>query len=250
MHVVTRLTLEARRWIGGIAGDAAARLSGVRRGPTLNGAPLVDAWSLGSIGPETVATLAGLIGDLRPSRVLECGPGLSTVVMARAMEAMGVRGRIVSLEHSAAWARAVDARLLAAGVRDRVDLLVGELRESATQSRWYSCAADAAARGLFDFVFIDGPPATDGRPRRAPALEIMWDAIAPGATIVLDDAKRRGELACIERWRARFGDRLSIEVLDVEKGLCVMEKAGSKPAVRAPAGWRCGAVRSLRKTAS
>lgn len=223
----------------GAAGAALRTTPEARIGPTLLGSPLVDYWSAGSIGPRTAAWLSKTLLDRRPRRILECGPGLSTVVMARTLALTGSSARIVSLEHSERWASIMRRRLRAAGVRRRVDLFVGSLVRHADAGRWYGRAREALALGPFDFVFLDGPPATDGAPRRAPALPLLWEALAPGALVVLDDANRRGERACIDAWRERYAGDLTFERLAIEKGLGVFEKRALRDpprvAVRTPA---------------
>lgn len=198
-------------------------LAGVRRSPTMAGQPLVDKFSLGGVGPRTAAFLAAEVAARRPARVLECGPGASTIAMARAMAITDNPGRIVALEHSPCWARLLRRRLMAQGLSSRVRLLLGPL-EARGDAPWYARAEDAAAMGPYDMVFIDGPPATDGEPRRAPALETLWDAIAPGALIVLDDGRRAGERECVRRWMERFGGSLRATMLPLEKGLWALVK--------------------------
>lgn len=214
-----RLNLAAH---GVLAGALA--LAGRRRSPAIGGAPLVDSFSLGGVGPATAAFLAGEVLRRRPARVLECGPGASTVAMARAMDHAAAPGSIVSLEHSPCWARRMRLRLRTAGVDHRVRLLVGPLAD-AGPAPWYARWPEALARGPYDMLFIDGPPATSGEPHRAPAVELLWDAIAPGGLIVLDDARRRGERECVRRWLDRFGGSLRASLLSIEKGLWVLVKS-------------------------
>ena len=39
---------------------------------------------------------------------------------------------------------------------------------------------------------------------RAPALPVLWDRLAPGATVVLDDIERPGEQEVLRRWEGEF----------------------------------------------
>lgn len=206
-----------------IGRGAAAALR--RRSPTLDGVALVDHWTLGGVGPRTVDFLAAQIATRRPRRILECGPGTSTVAMARAAEVLGLPTRIVALEHDHAWAAIVRRRIEACGLGDRVEIIASPLEPRGSDPmRWYSGAAEAAKRGPFDLMFIDGPPARDGVARREPALPRMWSALADNALVVLDDGRRAGERECVRRWKDRYGARLDGELAAVEKGLWALEK--------------------------
>lgn len=196
-----------------------------RRSPTIDGVRLVDYWTLGGVGPRTVDFLAAQIATRRPRRILECGPGTSTIAMARSAAALGLPTTITSLEHDATWAEIMRRRLAVNGLADRVRIVVSGLRTiEGEEFAWYADAADAGRDGPFDLMFIDGPPATDGRARRSPALPRMWNFLADGALIVLDDGRRPGEQECVRAWRERFGARLDGDLASVEKGLWTLEK--------------------------
>lgn len=213
--------------------------------PMLRGTPLVDRWSAGGIGPQTARLLASLVESRRPERILECGPGTSTIVLARAAQALRLPTRIVSLEHDAAWAERARIRFRRAGILDRVEILVAPLApwsdaripESAGLS-WYSCAEDALARGPYDMLVLDGPPARDGRARRMPALPILWPVLRDDGVVVLDDARRPGEEQSVQAWRTLYGEQVHVRLEDVEKGVWVVTRrpevlAEHKPAPRA-----------------
>ena len=202
---------------------------GPRDRGTRNG---VDAWPIGGVGPRTGALLATLAGAPSVRRILECGPGTSTLVMARAIEDAGTGARIVCMEHSGGGATLVRRRLRAQGLHDRARVLVSPLRASGVrvgdeELAWYTRVSAARAEGPYDLVFIDGPPAMDGKPRRAPALPLLWDSINVGATIILDDGRRAGERACVEAWLGMFPGRLRAELLDIDKGLWRLEKTAA-----------------------
>ncbi len=210
----------------GRTGAAALR----RRTPTLDGAPLVDYWTLGGVGPRTVDFLAAQIATRRPRRILECGPGTSTIAMARASEILGLPTTITALEHDGAWARVVRRRLERCGLGERVEIIDAPLEPRGLDPfPWYAGASEAAARGPFDLMFIDGPPARDGVARREPALPRMWSALADNALIVLDDGRRAGERECVRRWKERYGARLDGDLAAVEKGLWALEKLPASP---------------------
>ena len=69
--------------------------------------------------------------------------------------------------------------------------------------QWYDDAVvaaglDAALQGdLIDLLLVDGPPAyaVGHGLARYPALPVLRDRLAPGATVVLDDVERPGGIA-------------------------------------------------------
>ena len=69
-----------------------------------------------------------------------------------------------------------------------------------------SARRSARCPNAIDLLLIDGPPAGDpGLERsRHPALGELGPRLAPGATILLDDARRAGEAAALERWASDF----------------------------------------------
>jgi hypothetical protein len=167
----------------------------------------VDDWALGRAGLETV--LAQL--DAGRREIVECGSGVSTVVMARRLRELGA-GRVTSLEHRPEFAAATRGRLDAEGLGDRAAVVDAPLRPHPdTELGWY----DRAALGLLpdagiELLLVDGPPA--GTPAlersRYPALPELAARLAPSAAILLDDADRPGERWVLDRWLGEFSLRL------------------------------------------
>lgn len=110
-------------------------------------------------------------------QILEIGTlgGYSTIWLARAVPA---DGRVVTLELSEHHAQVARANLEAAGVADRVEVLVGPALESMQQ-----------LTGGFDLVFIDADKAS------IPAyVELSLGLTHSGSLIVVDNVVRQGGL--------------------------------------------------------
>jgi hypothetical protein len=130
--------------------------------------------------------------------VLECGSGVSTLVMGAVA---GPRGtQIWTLENMPYW----HDRL--AGVLERfqlsaVRLFLAPLRDFGEYS-WYDVRR-CRLPDEFGLVACDGPVGTTpgGRYGLLPAL---GDRIPAGATILYDDVSRSGELQVLERWKREF----------------------------------------------
>jgi len=110
-------------------------------------------------------------------RILEIGTlgGYSTIWLARAV---GEGGRVVTLELEPDYAAVARANLDAAGVGDRVEIIVGPAIESL-----------AKLEGPFDLVFIDADKPSN--------IAYLCEAIRltrPGATIIVDNVVREGAI--------------------------------------------------------
>ncbi|VXB13827.1 Predicted O-methyltransferase YrrM [Microbacterium sp. 8M] len=132
-------------------------------------------------------------------RVLEIGTlgGYSTIWMARAV---GDGGRVVTIEAEPANAAVARASIDAAGVGDRVEILVGR-------------AADVlpglADPGPFDLVFIDAD-------KESNTIYLDWAARLghPGTVVVVDNIGRDGDIVDPESADSKvLGTRAGLELL-------------------------------------
>jgi predicted O-methyltransferase YrrM len=108
---------------------------------------------------------------------LECGSGISTIVLGLAAEKFG--GTVYSLEHDIEWYDKVRRRLDRYGI-ESVRLIYAPLWDQ-DGCRWYECAP--AVRKLYDLVVCDGPPRRFGR-------EGLLKRLGPqirGAAFIIDD---------------------------------------------------------------
>lgn len=160
----------------------------------------------------------------RPSEVLELGSGVSTVVMAYALQKAG-QGRVVALEQSEQYRDVTSALLARHGLHDRVDLRLAKLEPIELEGEsylWY--ATEALPEGPVDFVFVDGPPGNTQPQARYPALPLVHPRLSDRATVILDDCERDDESRIASRWAQRFPDLMRHD-LRHEKGTLVFERA-------------------------
>lgn len=130
--------------------------------------------------------------------VLECGSGLSTILLALVLERRG--GRLVSLEHHPKWHARVRDQLAALGL-DRVDLRLHPLRLF-DGFEWYDVAPDDMP-GPIQLVICDGPPSRRSQGRYG-LLPRMHTRLAPDCAILLDDAHRLLEGRTLARWTDEY----------------------------------------------
>jgi hypothetical protein len=155
------------------------------------------AWAL---RPEALALVRELIGAGRTS-VVECGSGLSTVTIARALRTVE-RGHVHALEHAPEFAATTRAALADEGLDGFATVIDAPLLD-----RWYDRGAlDQLPASGVELLLVDGPPAGERGIERSrhPALPELAGRLAPGAAIVLDDAEREGERQVLESWLAEF----------------------------------------------
>jgi predicted O-methyltransferase YrrM len=132
------------------------------------------------------------------TRVVECGSGASTVLLARLLRERGA-GSVVAIEHDGAWAELVGDLLRREGLGGVARVLHAPLEGDPL---WYGPAALDALPSEVDLLVVDGPPAyAPGKEHsRAPALPFFEPRLVAGAAVVLDDLQRAGEREVLARW--------------------------------------------------
>ena len=168
-----------------------------------------DGWS---IEPDALELVLAEVSAGR-ERIVECGSGLSTIVIARLLRERG-RGTLHALEHDPAWIELTSERIAAEGLEGHARVVAAPLADNPLAPpgcRWYARGALAELPdGGVDLLFVDGPPASPERAferSRYPALPLLADRLARGARVLLDDAERAGERWVVERWERELGTR-------------------------------------------
>ncbi len=127
------------------------------------------------------AKLLSLLATIsRATRVLEIGTlaGYSTIALARGV---GPEGRVTTLEYEPGHADVARTNLAAAGVEDRVEILVGRALDT---------LPTLAERGdRFDMFFIDAD-----KENNVAYVEWAIELATPGAVVVIDNIARFGRV--------------------------------------------------------
>jgi hypothetical protein len=132
--------------------------------------------------------------------ILECGSGLSTILVGIIAKSRGVEHW--ALEHQEMWAAKVKMYLDRYKI-DSVILSQKSLRDYGEFS-WYDPPLEAMPES-FALVICDGPPGSTKGGRYGLA-KVMRDKLKPGCLILLDDAGREQELNIAKRWKEELGD--------------------------------------------
>ena len=156
-------------YLAGLRQDPHPQLAVIDREGRAEGLPLVY--------PDTGALLHTLARACGARRILEIGTaiGYSTLWLASALPADGV---LVTMEYDAARASRARAHFAAAGVADRVSVIVGDA------TRFLHKVA-----GPFDFIFQDSD-----KQLYEPMLDRLIELLGPGGLLVADNILWNGEV--------------------------------------------------------
>jgi hypothetical protein len=173
-------------------------------------------WTTGSMRPAGLVTVCNEIVHGSRTRIVECGSGVSTVVLARLLRERHAGG-LIALEHDRHWAALVQDHLR----RETLDTIARVLHAPLQgEPPWYGLAGLEEVPDEVDLLVVDGPPACDPDhgTRRAPALSEFAEQLVVGATVVLDDINRPGERKVIASWEASTDWRF---VVDERAGVAI-----------------------------
>lgn len=134
----------------------------------------------------------------RPQVVVEFGAGASTLVAARALQRAG-GGALFSFEQHEDFVEAT--RRWLAEYELEAEISAAPLEPSDRwPGLWYR---HGPLPERIDLLVVDGPPWTI-HPLTRGAADGLFDRIAVGGTVMLDDAARPGERLVARRWRKRW----------------------------------------------
>ncbi len=162
-----------------------------------------------NLEPDTAHLISVLVRSSQRRYLLEIGTsnGYSTIWLAWAARATG--GRVTSIDRDASKHGMADANLRRAGLRDRVDLVLGDATE-----------VIARLPGQFDLVFFDADRIS------APVqFQLLESRLLPGALVLADNALSHPDQ--IKDYLTTIQARPDFDhvVVPIGKGLSVAYKA-------------------------
>jgi hypothetical protein len=155
---------------------------------------LVHGWGGWAASPDYLDAVAAAAVN-EGGAILECGSGLTTVVLATIAEQTGAQ--VWSLEHDPHWYEVTDKALRKFGLQANLELTP---LQSYVDFDWYSVDPNVLPR--FSLVICDGPPSSTTRGGRYGLMPVFGDRLTAGCVVLLDDADRPGEQETLCRWRA------------------------------------------------
>jgi hypothetical protein len=186
--------------------------------------PPTRGWAM---SPDSLREIALYALHYRPEVIVECGSGVSTVILARCA-AINKGGHVYSLEHLPELAERTSQELERHGLKDWATVMSGPLCPYELKGEewpWYSIKALPSV-GL-DMVVIDGPPMETHNLARYPAGPLLFSKLNPAAAVFLDDSDREQERIILQRWADEFPE-FRQEVRICEKGCVVLWKDARK----------------------
>ena len=168
--------------------------------------------------PDLLRYLYLTVQRERPELILECGSGLSTVILAYGLRDSAHGGKVVALEHLETFARQTTELLEEHELTSFAEVRFAPLSDVALGDetlRWYD--PSALPGEPIDLVVVDGPPGDTSPQARYPALPLIREQLTPAAVVLLDDYEREEEREVVERWQEVVGP-FDVAALPHEKG--------------------------------
>lgn len=175
--------------------------------------------------PDLLAVLSALIQEHQPRTIFEAGGGVSTIISAHSVKALGV-GHVYAVDHKKEFADLARHQLELHGLTDYATVIHAPLvpiEIDGVMWQWYDTDKLQDIDGI-DLMLVDGPPQFDNPSdmARYPAMPLMRHKLNADAIVLVDDADREEDKAMCLRWQ----DEQPLELLryyekswaDVEKG--------------------------------
>ena len=177
---------------------------------------ILGEWSLDD---ETITFLWDSLRHDKPRVILECGAGVSTMILAiyasLASKKYGGDYLIISLEQNHEVKVQVEERLKKNNLKHWVKLIYAPL-DGKEMYRFDDFSEKSLSKIKVDWMLIDGP---SGSPHcRCAVLPVLLKYCHGGTRWFLDDAFREGELDVLQRWQNIPGIRVE-GIYPIGKGL-------------------------------
>jgi len=163
-----------------------------------------------NLDPQEAQLMSIMVRSGQRKRLLEIGTsnGYSSIWLAWSVQFTG--GHLISLERDADKQAMADANLKRAGLRDKVDLLLGDATELVSQ-----------LKGTFDFVFFDAD-----RLSAPEQLKLLLPKLEAGALLLADNVLSHPEQIAPYLEAISSLPEFEHMVIPIGKGLSVAYKQG------------------------
>ena len=186
------------------------------------GIPYTPEWSA---APDFMGLIVEHALAKKPKIILECSSGLTTLMLARCCQMNG-QGDVYSLENGPEYAAKTRSYFERYGLEDHtmvIDAPLEKMTLNEAEYLWYrtdDLPAEIMPQSI-DMVVIDGPPGFIQKNSRYPALPLLYERLADGCVIFLDDAAREDEKNIVELWLAEY-PAMKHQYIDVERGCSIL----------------------------
>lgn len=180
--------------------------------------PVTPDWSAAA---DFVQLIADHCLRSKPAVIVECSSGLTTVALARCCQLNGL-GHVYSLENGKEYADKTHSALEEHGLGAFAAVLHVPLEKRIIQGvayEWYG--TNNLPEHLINMLVIDGPSGFIQRHSRYPALPVLFDRLADGCVVIMDDAGREDEKAIVNMWQSEF-PLIEHDYIDLERGCSIL----------------------------
>ena len=180
--------------------------------------PYTPDWSA---APDFISLIAEHCLQHKPTAIVECSSGLTTLVLSRCCQINGA-GKVISFENGEKYVEKTRSRLIEFGLTAYSDVIHTPLVKQSVNNEifdWYSLKENQIS--LIDMLVIDGPPGFIQPYSRLPAIPLLMEQMSKDCVIFLDDAARDDEKIIVERWLRQYPE-LQQKYIEVERGCSVL----------------------------
>lgn len=194
------------------------------------GLPYTRDWSA---APDFLQLIVEHALEHQPRLILECSSGLTSLMLARCCQ-MNRKGDVISLENGAEYAAKTRLHLSRYGLEAYGKVIDAPLQSYSIEGEeylWYQL--DHMDDRSINMLVIDGPPGFIQRHSRFPALPLLYDKLADGCVVFMDDAAREDERQIVAMWQRAY-PHIGINYLKTARGCSVLtiNRADSVVAIR------------------
>jgi len=180
--------------------------------------PFTRGWAA---SPDFLQIIVNEIIEKKPSLIVECGSGISSLIIGYALKEVG-KGRLISMEENEAYQEKTKEMIHGHGLSEFVEVLFAPLQHEKYKSgslKWYSLSKVNIDLPI-DMLIVDGPKLMANRPLALPMLDKY---MAKKSIIIVDDTKWKFSKKMIAEWCNSFGYK-SFEI-SAEKGAALLYRS-------------------------
>lgn len=182
------------------------------------GIPHTTDWSA---APDFLKLIVDHVLEQKPRGIVECSSGATTLMLARCCEMNGA-GHVYSLENGEEYVAKSRGHLRRYGLESQATVLHAPLQNyeiNQHEFQWY--ALNDLPDNSIEMLIIDGPPGFIQQHSRYPALPLLFDKLADGAVVFMDDAARPDEKEIVKMWLQDY-PALEHRYINSERGCAVL----------------------------
>ncbi len=178
-----------------------------------------------TVSPDFLRELAQQAGRRRPQYVVECGSGVSTVVLAKTLSKNGY-GHVYSMDQDIDSANKTYRWLNEHGLTEWATVIYAEPIQytlNGNDFTWY--ALSDLPNSAIDLMVINGPNSETQKYARYPALFLLRARLTDQSAIIVNNTNRPDDVATLALWSHDFPE-FHFQKLRCEKGCAVGERVG------------------------